>query len=95
MSKFKNIVCLFVTEVVQDFEGGVKIGGTGPFNWGFLIKIHTIMKKSCIWKSEMLMLYKEIPPKTMKKGVFISKIVLFGTFYKIPKMLLTKVVKNC
>ena len=29
--KFKNIVCLFVTEVLQDFEEGVKIGGTGPF----------------------------------------------------------------
>ena len=45
VSKFKNIVCLFVTEVVQDFEGGVKIGGTGPFKWGFLIKIHNVMKK--------------------------------------------------
>ena len=48
VSKFKNIVCLFVTEVVQDFEGSVKIGGTGPFKWGFPIKIHNIMKKNYI-----------------------------------------------
>ena len=48
VSKFKNIVCLFVTEVVQDFEGGVKISGTGPFKWGFLIKIHNIMIENYI-----------------------------------------------
>ena len=45
MPKFKNIVCLFVTEVVQNFEGGVKIGGRERFKWGFLIKIHYKMKK--------------------------------------------------
>ena len=89
MSKFKNIVCLFATEVVQDFEGSVKIGGTGPFKWGFLIKIHNIMKKNYIWKPEMLTLYKNIPPKIIIKGIFISKIVLFGTFQEIENMLLT------
>ena len=46
--KFKNIVCLFVTEVVQDLEGGGKIGGTERFKWGFLIKIRNIMKKNYI-----------------------------------------------
>ena len=40
--QFKNIVCLFVTEVVQDFEGVVRIGGRERFKWGF---IKNIMKK--------------------------------------------------
>ena len=47
-SKFKYIVCLFVTEVVQDLEGGGKIGGTERFKWGFLIKIHYKIKKNYI-----------------------------------------------
>ena len=67
VSKFKNIVCLFVNRGSSRFWGGVKIGGRERFKWGFLIKIHNIMKKNYIWKSEMLMLYKEIPPKTVKR----------------------------
>ena len=51
VSKFKNIVCLFVTEVVQDFEGVVKIGGRERFKWDFFIKIHTIMKKKIHMKT--------------------------------------------
>ena len=43
----------------------------------------------------MLTLYKNIPPKIIIKGIFISKIVLFGTFQEIKSMLLIQIVMNC
>ena len=36
----KNIVCLFVKEVVCCFQDAVNISGTEPLKWGFWAKIN-------------------------------------------------------
>ena len=82
MPKFKNIVSLFVKEIFQDFEGGVKIHGRERFKWDFLIKIHNIMKKNYICKPEILMLYKKYDLKPIKRVFLLVKLCFLVLFRK-------------